>query len=165
MSAKSFCYELSSLTRDPCSLRKDTREADLKSWLCPECRSVKPNMGIVDLHLQKRPKNIVMNFAYGSGFGIIRCDFLDILGKEAVKRDLMLGAVFDARGESIPEFASFRGRVRVAIRGDVTSTCRRCKVCGCYRYSAFGKRYVLAGALCNASIWESQDQSLIVGEE
>lgn len=164
MSVELDYYEISSLTKSAESLFRETRDSVRRNWLCPGCMGVKPKIQAVDLRLQTKPTNVAMTFAWGTGFGIIHRDLLEILGEPA-KTDLMLGGIYGADGERYPEFSSFRGRVRIVIRGDATSTYWRCQVCGRYRYSPFGKRYVLTGALTGASIFESQHHSLIVGGE
>lgn len=159
-----FLYELGSTTMDPCSITKDAHRAARETWLCTGCTCIKRGIGAVDVALQQPPKSIPLNFVYGVGIGVIRRDFLQLLGDESIRNDLLLGKVFDANGREVPEYATFRGRTRLMIRGNEQSGYRRCEVCGRHIYSPMGKFYVLSEAPGGRLIYESQIQGLIVGE-
>src|SRR5262245_9604894 len=58
----------------------------------------------------------------------------------------------------------FRGRTRLAIRGDARSQYRRCDICGRHVYSPMGKPYVLSKTPRDVMICESQLQGFIVRE-
>jgi hypothetical protein len=160
-----FLYELGSSTMDPCSITHAAYDAARATWLCSGCATPKPGIGAIDVHLQQPPKNIAMNSVYGVSIGIIRRDFLNNFPEEAVAKDLFLGNVFDAQGREVPGFATFRGHIRLVIRGDARSSYRRCDVCGRHVYSPMGKYYILSGAPGDAVIYESQIQGLIVRED
>lgn len=157
-------YELGTMTMDPCSMAKDAYAIARETWLCTGCARPKPGTDSVDVKLQRPPKDIPMNFVYGVSVGIVRTDFLDFLGEDAVQHDLLLGSVFDSNGERISRFATFRGRTRLAIRGDARSQYRRCDICGRHVYSPIGKPYVLSKAPRDVMIYESQLQGFIVRE-
>jgi hypothetical protein len=165
MSDQRFLYELATLTKDPCSMTKDARKAASETWLCPGCSSVKSGFGAIDVHLQAIPKHSALNFVWGMSIGIIRTDFLEVLGEEHVSRNLKLGRVLDAFGREISGFVTFRGRFRLVIRGDKRSHYRRCEVCGRHGYSPMGKWYLLSGFPDDSSIYESQLHGLIVNQE
>ena len=158
-------YELRTLTMDPCCPTKEFRNAAPGTWLCPGCRSAKSGLGAIDVYLQAMPKKIVLNFVWGMSIGIIRRDFIEVLGEEDVAKNLMLGRVLDPFGREISDFATFRGRFRVVIRGDQRSRYRQCDICGRHIYSPMGKSYILSGIPAGFSIYESGLSDLIVNEE
>jgi len=157
-------YELRPITDDACAITTDAKEAARGSWLCTGCPNVNPGVGAVDVRLKHTPKDIAVNFIYGLHVGVVRRDFLAVLGEDVVAQELLLGRVLDAQGHQIPDFVTCRGRSHITIRGNAKSPYRHCEVCGQHIYSPMGRGYVLSGMLGNARIYESQLSDLVVGE-
>jgi len=119
------------------------RERALKSWLCAECGSVKPFAGPVEVQVEGAvPRRQPISSAGEATVILVRWDFLRDLGIEVVERDLLIGKVFDERGDIMSEWASCIGRQKVIVRGSEHVAHRQCGECGRNLYFAMGDPYL-----------------------
>ena len=134
------------------------------TWLCPGCRKPKPMTEAVDAYLDSPPPNAPLNGIQGTGVGVIRKDFLAVLGDEVVRNYLMLGKVFDSFGKEQPSYATFLGKQKLYIRGNEDSTCRICEICGQTVYFPLGPNYLMSNSLTGVPLYQSNMGQLIVDE-
>jgi hypothetical protein len=101
-----------------------------ETWLCTGCARLQRDVQSVDVHIQgSRPERIPLSFVSGVGVGIAQKAFLICLGERRIERDLMIGRLYNAGGQLIDDYVTFRGRRRVLIRGGSKSAYRYCEQC------------------------------------
>src|SRR5205823_14891870 len=114
MNPDSAYYELSSTTRDPCTMEKRAYEQARNSWLCGGCGFPKGNVKGIDSTIQEdQPEETPLNFISGSGLGIARKQFLRALGEETANRELYLGQLFGPDGSLLEDWVTFVGKYRI----------------------------------------------------
>jgi hypothetical protein len=147
-------------------MQKSARVEALQTWLCPGCCDPKPQVKAVDVWLQnRRPPDKPLNAVFGCGVGVIHRELLDVIGPDIVERDLYLGRIIDDRGNEVQDWATYRGRRGVIIRGDKEAANRVCDQCGQNCYFAMGKSYLYPAPPTDATIYESRQYGLVVPPE
>lgn len=137
-----------------------------RPWQCSACGWPKRNIGALDATIQglRAPSDPPLNFVYGFGIHLIRRDLLLSLGEDTVSRDLWIGQVFRSDGEEIASWATFRGRVRLVVRGSKDAGYRICPRCKRILYSAMGSQYLCPAPPVGTDLFESDLSGLIVSE-
>lgn len=149
---------------DGCDLTKEADAEARRSWLCTGCNSPKPGVGAIDVRLSSLPGREPLNAAVGWGVPIASKAFLDAIGKELVQRDLYLGRVYGPDGNELAEWATFRGKYRLIVRGSKNVSYRRCSECGRDVYFAMGKKYLYPSPPRSVGLFESDMCGLILTE-
>lgn len=162
MSDPKVYFHLHSKTMHPCSDTKKAYAEALQTWLCAGCARPKPDVQAVDVWLQNRaPRDKPLNFVFGSAVGLIHKDLLEAIGATIVEQDLYLGQVIGDCGR-LEDWATFRGRRGVIVRGSKDASFRTCPECGRNIYCASGKRYLYPTPPRDATIFESDLFGLVV---
>lgn len=164
MSDLGYYLHLQSKTMNPCSLEKRAYAEATGTWLCSGCARPKPGVDRVDAHIQDDEPEGPLNFVNGCGLPLARVSFLLTLGEERVKRDLNLGQVFGPNRSQMPDWATFRGRQRLIVRGSKHVSHRVCPDCGRDVYFAMGTRYLYPAPPRDVEIFESDLFGLILPE-
>jgi len=153
---------------NPCALSDATIANGVKIWLCSECGGVKSGVRAVDISIRtSRPPKYPMNIVFKPIIGIAQRAFLNELGKEDVERDLYLGRIFNHNGKECGEYATFKGRHTVIVRGVEDYGYRTCPACGHhYYYAKYSQKqsYLYPDPSEDAEIFESHSGSLVVTE-
>jgi hypothetical protein len=163
--SKVFYYSLHTISPTPGYPQKDWLEEYRKTRCCPECNLPKPGAGPIDVYLEYKPDRAVLNFAGPALVGIARSDFLEVLGMDTVLKYLDLGSVF-VESQAVPGYVTFHGRKLLRLYGKKSLSAEKyCGICGQWRGSLRGARYLLANDLTGAPIYESSIHQLVVDEE
>jgi hypothetical protein len=91
----------------------------------------------------------------GTGVAVARKAALEALGDVVVARDLYIGRVFGPGGTLVHDWATYRGRYRIAIRGTEHVSHRVCESCGRSAYFAMGERHLYPLPPSDAQVFES----------
>jgi len=163
MTSLDILFHLSSKTMRPCYQTKRAHAEAMRTILCPLCTQPKPTVSSIDVSLQERvPNDKPLNFLFGCGIGLIHRELLDLIGVEIVERDLFIGRVVGNHGKAIDDWATFRGREVVIVRGSQDAKYHTCPECGRNNYYAAGKQYLYPRPMGHATIFESDLHGLIV---
>lgn len=157
-------YHLKSRTMAPCSPTQESYQAAKRAWLCDGCALPRVGTGAVDVHLEEVPERLPLNIISGLGVGIARRELLEVMGREIVASNLLLGDVFDASGARLLDYNTFRGKAMAIIRGKETSSYRLCGSCGRHIYFPLGQQYLVEPLASGVDIFESQFNQLIISE-
>lgn len=155
MSNSDYCIHLQSKTMNPCFLTKEAYIEATNTWLCTGCIRPKPEVTSVDARIEESAPEGPLNFVSGCGLPLVRMSVLSALGEERIKRDLYLGCVFGPDGSRLDDWATFRGKRRVIIRGSKHVSHRVCPDCGRDVYFAMGTRYLYPLPPIDVEIFES----------
>ncbi len=151
---------------NPCFGTKHWVADALRTWLCPGCHEPKPGRDALDALLQDRsPRDKPLNLVYGCGLGLIHRELLDLLGDDVVKRDLYLGRVIGSGDKQVKDWATFRGRERLIVRGIIDPELRVCEQCKRNVYFARGKHYLFPAPVSDDTVFQSDYWGLIVPPE
>jgi hypothetical protein len=119
----------------------------------------------VDATIQEPvPADPPLNFINGCSLGVVRRDFLEELGMDIVHNYLFIGDLFGPDGHSIENWLTFRGKLRLIIRGTKNVSYRQCSECGRVVYFAMGKRYLYPAPPEHVELFESHLNGLILHE-
>jgi hypothetical protein len=157
-------YHLYPGSLNPCSMAKTASELARETWLCVGCASPRPETTVIDVSLQDIEPTGVLNFVIGHGVPLIRRDFLLSFGKDMVDRDLYIGRVFGRNGKELTDWATFRARQQVIIRGAKNVSYRKCAQCGRTVYFAMGHRYLCPLPAKVGALSESDLFGLVISE-
>ncbi len=126
-----------------------------KRHVCSGCGALERSLRErpVDVRVEYTPDASAVNFASPIPVGIIRMDFLALLGAEAADC-LLLGQVLDRSGSPIPGFSTFVGKKPLVVRGGPESTRRYCDTCGRFVYYPLGNDYVMRQTLTGQPVYE-----------
>lgn len=149
---------------DPCSLTKEAYAKAQHTWLCTGCCAPMPGIGALDVQLEDSPHDGPLNFVNGCGVPIALRSFLDAIGDEADRRELMLGRVHGPDGKRLDDWVTVRGRHGLIIRGSKNVSHRQCSNCGRHVYFAMGKRYLFPEPPKDVEIFESDLFGLVLSE-
>jgi hypothetical protein len=152
-----FAYAIDSTTSDACEVSHSLRAEANKTWLCPGCLTARQDSEIPSLMLKGRINDLVLNSIDGTGIGVIREDFLQLLNSFNAGSYIRLIRLLDQAGNAIPSFYGFLPTRYTVVRGDARSSYRKCDVCGRLLYFPMGKRYLLKS--------QFPDEELLVGEQ
>lgn len=124
----------------------------------------------IDAYLAYPPDNAAINFIMGIGIGYAQVALLDAIGAETALRPLSLGKLYDAKGQCLEEYATFRAEELLFIRGkqvegEYGAKFRVCPMCSRLLYSPRGSRYIVESDLVGSSVYETQLHSLLVNED
>lgn len=155
---------LVTLSKNPCEPEVEWYENALKSWICPDCRTVRADSPLLDVVLNARPDNASVNFVSAAGLGVISRAFMEQVGESTFREYFELGTLIGPNGKVVDDHFSFRGKQLVFIRGDTKSSYRRCADCGRFLYHPSGKRYVLSHDVTDDHWYESQFHQLLIPE-
>lgn len=159
-------YHVQSATMDPCALAKDALAPAQDSWLCSGCGAPKPGVAAIDVQLDSDPvSGSPLNFVNGTSVPLARKSLLFRLGLDVLRRELHLGKVIGLQGKTLDDWATFRGRQRVIVRGSKNVSHRICDVCGRHVYFAMGKRYLYPAPPSDATVMESDLFGLVLSAE
>jgi hypothetical protein len=122
------------------------------------------NVGIV-VHIQNDRPAGVLSAVAGHGVPLIRRDALPVLGERNVSEQLVLGRVFNKFGQEIENWATFRARMRLIVRGTKNVGFRKCDLCGRSIYFAMGKRYLCPMPKEPERLFESHLRGLVLPEK
>ncbi|UCC31769.1 MAG: hypothetical protein JSU86_05730 [Phycisphaerales bacterium] len=119
-----------------CDVDREWYEFIWRKRECPGCFTMYADQRTqpVDVVVEGRPSRAVTSYARGPMIGLIRNDFLKLLGEEA-QRWLHIGRVFDSKTRLIREWSTFIGERPIEIRGGPDSYGRLCEECGRYLYT------------------------------
>jgi hypothetical protein len=159
-----FFYHLHTASDTPCHLTKEADTQARGTWLCPGCCSPKPGVTAIDARLRAAPAKEPLNFVFGAGLPIASKAFLDTLGNDLVQRELYLGRVYGPDGQELNEWATFRGKHRLIVRGSKNAQHRQCTECGQTLYFAMGKSYLYPAPLPGVNLFESNLWGLVLAE-
>ena len=157
-------YHAYSATMEGCELTDEARAVAKSTWLCMGCRSPKPGVTSLDVHLGLPPGDEILNAVSGYGVPIAHRSLLASLEKE-VGKCLYIGKVYGPRGELLKDWATFRGKRRLLIRGSEHVAYRKCTECGRSVYFATGPRYLYPAPPNDIALFESDLRGLIMSEE
>ena len=160
-----FFYHLYSATMDGCDLTKEADAEARHSWLCTGCNSPKPDIGAIDVRIRATPGKEPLNAVGGWGVGIASKAFLDAIGTNLAQRELYLGRVYGPDGKELTEWATFRGKHRLIVRGSKNVSHRRCTECGRDVYFAMGKKYLYPSPPPSVSLFGANLVGLVVTED
>ena len=137
-----------------------------RTWQCSACGRPKPRIGALDATIQglRSPSDPPLNFVYGFGIHLVRRDLLVTLGNDIVSRDLWVGRVFRNDGDEIANWATFRGKARLVVRGSKHAGYRKCLRCKSIFYSALGAQYLCPAPPTGRDLFESDLSGLIISE-
>lgn len=158
-------YHIYSATMEGCSLTKEADAEARRSWLCAGCRSPKPGVGAIGVQIRSSPGKEPLNAVVGWGVPIISKSLLDVLGNELVQRSLYLGHVYGPDGKELAEWATFRGKNRLIVRGSKHAGVRRCEECGRDVYFAMDKKCLYPAPPPGVELFESDMCGLVLSEE
>lgn len=155
-------YYLHPAPSSSCSSNMDVYPGRNPTWRCRGCGGPRRGTGAVDVVLQEKASEIrkPLNFDV-AGVGLIYKPLLEQLGAEVVRRDLFLGRVFGRTG-LLEDWATFRGRIEVIVRGTKEAGYRVCEDCGNVLYFARGKKQLYPAPPADATLYESDSWGLIV---
>jgi hypothetical protein len=163
MSDTILFFHLFSKTMRPCYETKAGHAEAMRTILCRGCGYPKAGVKAVDVLLQGHsPRDKPLNLLFASGVGLIHRELLDLIGKDVVNRDLYLGQVTDNRGKVLVDWATFRARKKVVVRGSKEAEYRRCPDCGRILYHAAGTRYLFPAPPEGSTVFESDLSGLVV---
>lgn len=146
---------------EPCFLEPSTEQLAYQKWACMGCKRPLPLIQSVDVTLQATPADPPLNFVFGWGIGLVHFDFLSEFGDEVIKNNLWLGKVYLASGKVLNNWATFRGKHRIIVRGTKNAKTRSCMVCGHVFYSAMGTRYICPPGPEDTELFESSLYGLV----
>lgn len=164
MSNSDYYIHLQSKTMNPCFLTKEAYIDATNTWLCTGCIRPKPEVTSLDVRIQDIAPEGPLNFVNGCGLPLVHMSVLSALGEERIKRDLYLGRVFGPDASRLGDWATFRGKRRVIIRGSEHVSHRVCSDCGRDVYFAMGTRYLYPLPPRDAEIFESHLFGLVLSE-
>lgn len=150
---------------DGCDLTKEADSDARRSWLCTGCNSPKPGVGAIDVRIRAVPGKEPLNAVVGWGVPIASKAFLDAIGNDLVQRELYLGRVYGPGGQELTEWATFRGKYHLIVRGSENVSHRRCAECGRDVYFAMDKKYLYPSPPPGVSLFESHMCGLILAED
>jgi hypothetical protein len=113
----------------------------------------------------ERPRDKPLNFVSGCGLPIVYVPFLERFPRGLVDRDLYLGKIRLENGREVSEWATFRGRRRILVRGTKDPHFRKCDQCGRHTYSALGKAYLYPDPNEEYMLFESGGFGLVLSEQ
>ncbi len=157
-------YELTSKSSNPETPDKAWFAEAQRTSLCKECCSARVTGQAIDVVLQTRPEQSVLNFVHGVSMHIAMLSFLQELFPEGPQDLLLLGKVYGPDRKEAPGFVTLMKKERILIRGNERSTFRVCPECQRIWYSTIGKRYILNRDVGNTTAFESQFGDLVVSE-
>jgi len=153
-------------TKTPCFLTKEASEIADRTWRCTGCAAPKPDVKSIDAHLESKPRDKPLNFAYGDAVTVIYLPFLQKFPQALVDRDLYVGRVYGPKGKLIPDWATIHGRKRLIIRGTDDAGVRRCDECGRDVYFSLDGLFLYPQPPDDVAIFEvAGGAGLIVREE
>jgi len=162
MSKNDTYYHVYSATMDGCDLTKEADAMAKESWLCTGCNSPKPGVGAIDVMIRAAPGTESLNAAIGWGIPIASRACLHAFGDDLVQRELFIGRVLDQHGKEYIDWATFRGRHRVIVRGTKHACTRKCPECGRDIYFAMDKKYLYPAPSPDVSLFESDMCGLVL---
>ena len=149
-------------TMNPCSPAFGSNRTP-PNWLCTGCCRPRPDVHGIDIQIQEAtPGRGALNFVSGTGVAVARKAALKAMGDLIVSRDLYVGRVFGPGGEVIKDWATYRGRYRIAVRGTEHISHRICESCGCSAYFAMGERHLFPSPPPDAQLFESGPGGLVL---
>ena len=160
-----FFYHIYSATMDGCDLTKEADADARRSWLCTGCNSPKPGVGAIDVRISALPGKEPLNAVVGWGVPMASKAFLDAIESDLVQRELYLGRVYGPDGTERTEWATFRGKHRLIVRGIKHAGVRRCNECGRDVYFAMDKKYLYPSPPPGVSLFESHMCGLVLTED
>jgi len=162
--SKTVFYHLYTASDTPCHLTKEADAEAQRTWLCPDCSSPTPSVTAVDARLRVAPAKEPLNFLWGFGLSIASKAFLSAIGNDLVQRDLYLGRVYGPDGHELSEWATFRGKHRLIVRGSKEASYRTCNECGRIVYFAMGKEYLYPAPQEGVAIFDAGNSGLVLPE-
>lgn len=163
---RSVFVHLHPIGLNACDMEGAAYEIAKRTWLCAGCGAPKPSAGIVDVHIEnERPVGTPITFVSATSIIIAHQDFIEKLGADRVRNDLLLGTVRNGSGLTLSDWMTVRGRHRVIVRGSKNVYYRRCDLCGRHIYFAMGRRYLFPAPSADAVIQETDLGGLIVPSE
>jgi hypothetical protein len=134
------------------------------SWFCRGCSWPRPSVTSVDVRIaEKSPGRLPLTLIFGAGVGLIKHSFLRTLVEEAeIQADLFLGRVVNSEGDELDDWATFRGRRRLIIRGSKNVAYRMCSECGRDVYFAMGKPYLHPRPPEDAALYQAGQAGLLL---
>lgn len=165
MKTRNLFYHLQTTSDTQCHLTKEAYAEARQTWLCPGCLTPKPGVAAVDAWVQVPPTKEPLNVVLGAGLPIATRKLISSFDPSLVHSDLYLGHVFGPDGRELKDWATFRGKHRLIVRGSEDATFRNCNVCGRALYFAMGKSYLYPAPPSGASLFESDLRGLILTEE
>jgi len=157
-------YHLTTTSLDPIELDKQFYTLSLGTIFCRDCKTPLIN-GPVDIIYTGKIPNIPLNGTGGTATGVVREDLIDSLGRKDVEVGLYLGRLLNFQGRQVDGFFTFNGKLKTIIRGDSSSTYRKCATCGSLIYFPLKKRYLVKEPPLDFPVVESNLGQLIVNEE
>jgi hypothetical protein len=146
----------------PCSLVKDLRRSRRPIWYCTGCGVPKDIGAPIDVQIQEpRVFDPPLNFIHG-GPAVARCELLNSIEREIIERDLWIGQLYGPNGQEINDWRTFKGKVRLILRGSKSPTYRNCTECGRLLYSAMGGSYLYPAPPPGVRVFESHLYGLVV---
>lgn len=127
-------------------------------WLCPECRCLDHALREreFDIVLASRPRQAALEWARGplGIYSLIRRDFAELVLRDAAD-EFALGRVFLSGGKSLPDYATYLGKLPQPIRGGPDSRRRWCSTCGSFIYTPTIPWYVLREGVSGPPVCQS----------
>lgn len=146
-------------------MSESTSDFARKNWLCTGCRSPRPKMTTIDVHLQDIEPTGDINVVFGFGIPLIRKEIIMEFDQKFIKRDLYIGRVFNRDDKELTDWVTFRARQRLIIRGSKHAGTRKCEQCGRILYFAMGSRYLCPSPENVEVLSESDLCGLIIPEQ
>lgn len=150
---------------NPVCLAPHFYEEARKTWLCKGCSLPVPDTKNVNVVVEEQPENIPLNIISGAGLGIIRVDLIAMIGLSVFEEFMYLGKIFYEDGTLIENYMTFCGKHKAFIRGEESSSFRKCEICGQSLYFPIGSQYLTRPLPENTPIAESQLNQIILDEE
>jgi hypothetical protein len=144
-------YHITSATDYPASPTDEWEGAYRRDYPCWHRKNEQP----LEMTVKDPGEDIALTLDVLGAAGIIRSDFLGLLGKEG-SRYLLLGNVFDANGQRLACFHTLGTDYSLRLRGSKRSTRQFCKICGQLLYHPLDKRYVLQSDLRDRPLYYSK---------
>ena len=146
-----------------CDLDRDWYEFIWRKRECPGCFTMYADQRTkpVDVVVATKPSRAVVS-SVGIGIGLIRNDFLQLLGEDA-RQCLHIGRVFDSKTRLIREWSTFIGDKPIEIRGGPGSSGRFCEQCGRFCYFAEEDPiHIQQSSLSNQPIYEANMAAILL---
>lgn len=163
-------YNLYPLSKTPGWPEDQWYEEGKSSWRCSGCGQAVSQPGPIDAYLAYPPDNAAINFITATGIGYAQVALLEAIGAATALRPLSLGKLYNAKGQCLEEYATFRAEELLFIRGkqvegEYGAKFRICPVCGRLLYFPRGSRYLIQSDLTGNSVYETHLHSLLVNED
>jgi hypothetical protein len=149
---------------DPCSMDKEWGKEAKATWVCPSGNHPKPRVTTVDVRVQNKRIDGLLNILFGWGIGLARRSFLMQFGQDRVQRYLGLGKVYGPDGSVFEDWVTFIGKHKVILRGSKQAGYRVCPECGRNIYFAMGKPYLYPEPAEDVELFESHLWGLVFPE-